>query len=104
MSEKSAQFAKLPTTLQKFIDYLIQSLNVTKIVLFGSRARGTARDNSDYDFAIWLKERSKWPELIATAEEQNFTLLPCDFVIYNELPLEYKKNIDREGLLIYGEI
>ena len=29
--------------------------NIDRIVLFGSRARGSARDDSDYDVAVFLK-------------------------------------------------
>jgi len=35
-----------------------------RVVLFGSRARGEARDDSDYDVAIFLKDfRDRWSEV-----------------------------------------
>ncbi len=74
-----------------------------KIVLFGSRARGQNRENSDYDFALWLKDRAEWPRLHADIEEKNLTLLPVDLALYVELSSDYQESIDREGVLIYGE-
>ena len=38
--------------------------NIDRIVLFGSRARGDARDDSDYDVAVFLKELpDRWAEM-----------------------------------------
>jgi predicted nucleotidyltransferase len=36
-------------TIQKIIDIIVKEMNPEKIILFGSRARGDARDNSDYE-------------------------------------------------------
>jgi uncharacterized protein len=34
------------------------------LVLFGSRARGDAREDSDYDVAVFLKDLTdRWPEI-----------------------------------------
>ena len=36
---------------------------IERVVLFGSRARGDAREDSDYDIAVFLKELSdRWKE------------------------------------------
>ena len=54
-----------PLTLTKFraaIDGLYGN-RVERVVLFGSRARGDAQDNSDYDVAVFLKDlNDRWAE------------------------------------------
>ena len=91
----------MPHSIQRLISYLIDSQAVTKIVLFGSQARGTAASHSDYDFAIWVNNRSAWAKLLADVTEKNLTLLPVDLLLYEELSIEYRSQIDREGQLIY---
>jgi predicted nucleotidyltransferase len=42
---------------------------IERVVLFGSRARGDARDDSDYDIAVFLKDLTdRWPELDRLAD------------------------------------
>jgi predicted nucleotidyltransferase len=54
-----------PLILTKFraaIDGLYGN-RVERVVLFGSRARGDARDDSDYDVAVFLKDlNDRWAE------------------------------------------
>lgn len=42
---------------------------IERVVLFGSRARGEARDDSDYDIAVFLKSLGdRWQELDRLAD------------------------------------
>ena len=42
---------------------------IERVVLFGSRARGDARDDSDYDIAVFLKSLGdRWQELDRLAD------------------------------------
>ena len=54
-----------PLTLTKFraaIDGLYGN-RVERVVLFGSRARGDAQDDSDYDVAVFLRDlNDRWAE------------------------------------------
>jgi predicted nucleotidyltransferase len=37
---------------------------IERVMLFGSRARGEARDDSDYDIAVFLRDfNERWPEV-----------------------------------------
>ncbi|MGA8381558.1 MAG: nucleotidyltransferase domain-containing protein [Stellaceae bacterium] len=42
---------------------------IERIVLFGSRARGDAHEDSDYDIAVFLRDlKDRWPELNRLAD------------------------------------
>jgi predicted nucleotidyltransferase len=42
---------------------------IERVVLFGSRARGDAHEDSDYDVAVFLKDLiDRWPELDRLAD------------------------------------
>jgi uncharacterized protein len=37
---------------------------IERVMLFGSRARGEARDDSDYDIAVFVRDfKERWPEV-----------------------------------------
>ena len=42
----------LPPSIRQLIDYGIKTVDPDRVILFGSRARGDARENSDYDLAF----------------------------------------------------
>lgn len=76
-------------------ELLSQYPQVKQIKIFGSRAIGNYRDNSDIDLVLWgdLTE-----ELIAKIKDELEELpLPYSFDIksYDELPPELKEHIDR---------
>lgn len=51
------------TRLRAALDQLYGN-RIERVVLFGSRARGTARSDSDYDVAIFLRELAdRWEEM-----------------------------------------
>ena len=72
---------------------------VERVVLFGSRARGDARQDSDYDVAIFLRDFSGiGSEMDRIAEIETDILLDTGAVI-NALPLEAGAYNDRTGLM-----
>jgi len=57
-----------------------------RVVLFGSRARGNARPDSDYDVAIFLKDMpDRWKELDRLADLR-VTILEEDGPFFDALP------------------
>ena len=78
-----------------------------RAVLFGSRARGEARPDSDYDVAVFIREPDRWfDEVIRIASLGTDILMDTGAVIsakpfpagaYNE-PVPLMREIQREGL------
>jgi len=82
---------------------------IERVVLFGSRARGDAHADSDYDVAIFLKELpDRWPELHRLADlrvklidgaDAFFDLLPYPAAAYaDRSPLMREIRLDGRDL------
>lgn len=78
-------------------------LKPEKIILFGSRARGTAKPASDYDLAVFLpaESESKWAAFYNEAIESPEILLPVDWVNASAASPQMLESIKREGVTIY---
>jgi predicted nucleotidyltransferase len=75
---------------------------IDRVVLFGSRARGDARPDSDYDVAVFLKEpESFWRESGRLADIETDILYDTGAVI-NALPL--RAGLDREDDVLMREL
>lgn len=89
------------TVLKQIID-LAQKRNITKIILFGSRARGDFKKKSDIDLAV-LGENVA--EFSFDVDELTDTLLQYDIIDLNSnVSDELLKNIQNEGIIIYEKI
>ena len=80
----------------------IYSARIERVVLFGSRARGDARPDSDYDIAVFLKEPdSFWRESGRLADIETDILYDTGAVI-NALP--FRAGLDREDGALMREL
>ena len=79
----------------------IKQYHPTKIVLFGSRARGDAKPNSDIDIAVdghfSFRQRRKLKE---SADEAG-GLYSVDIVFYDRIEEHLLHNIEQEGKVLY---
>ncbi len=93
--------------MEKYIKYLnkvlneIVKLNPNKIILFGSRARGDFKKNSDIDIAVDIKlnfrEKRKLKERIYDISG----LYSVDLVFLDSIDEKFKEKILEEGRILY---
>ena len=72
---------------------------IDRVILFGSRARGDARPDSDYDVAVFLKELpDRWPELHRLADLR-VELIDKTGAFFNVLPYPAVAYAERSPLM-----
>ena len=89
----------------------MDGLGVAGIFLFGSRAQGTARANSDYDFAILMRDKRiladiKQRKIIYDAlydilSAQVKSLRDIDIVFVQNVDLQLRYRVAKDGQLLY---
>ena len=85
--------------LSKVKDLFSKYITSGKLTLYGSRARGTHHDRSDYDIAYEIKSGAK-NNFLAALIEPEFTLYKIDLLDYSSASKELKSAVDTEGKLI----
>lgn len=77
---------------------------MVRVWLFGSRARGSATPQSDYDFAIELEPTASpaaWGQLAGDLREDNPRLNTLDLVRWDEASDLLRAKVLSEGKVIY---
>ena len=79
--------------------FFAQKHAVTKIILFGSRARGTNTERSDIDIAVY---GGNFDEFYWEVKENIHSLLMFD-IVQADAPIsdELKEEIEKDGVVIY---
>ena len=72
---------------------------IERIVLFGSRARGNARPDSDYDVAVFLRDYRDFSDELTALVDIGTDLLWDTGAVINALPLTAGSYRDRTGLM-----
>jgi uncharacterized protein len=75
---------------------------IERVVLFGSRARGDARPDSDYDVAVFLKNLNGFGKEGGRIAEIEADILTETGAVINAMPLQAGSYRDRTGLM--GEL
>ena len=72
---------------------------IERVVLFGSRARGDARPDSDYDVAVFLKDLTGSGEEMGPIAEIETDILYDTGAVINALPLQAVSYRERTGFM-----
>lgn len=84
------------------MEELAQKYGITKIILFGSRARGDFSRASDIDIAVCGGNVERFA---VDAEEELPTLLTFDVVdLSKDISESLRESIQREGVILYEKI
>lgn len=92
----------IPDNAYSDIVSVAKKYNVQKIILFGSRARKTNRKGSDIDLAVSGGDVLNFSLAI---EDEARTLLSFDVINLDaNISNEIKKEIERDGIIIYEKV
>ena len=92
---------ELPAHLENVLKKAIELLDVSKVVLYGSRARGDARENSDFDLAFKFPNKDRWAQFSLEIQEESPSLYHYDLVDLQNINTALKEKILDEGIIIY---
>ncbi len=90
-------------TIDELRSYFASKPEIEKVLIYGSRAKGTFRTGSDIDFAIWTDAHDQTPTFLWELDELP-TPYKFDVTDYKMLKDEKMKNsIDTDGILFYNK-
>lgn len=91
----------LPDRILRELSAFAKKYSVARIILFGSRARGTNTERSDIDIAVYGGDfdRFYWDVKEKIHSLLMFDIVQADAAISDEL----KQEIERECVIIYEE-
>ncbi|OZI12195.1 hypothetical protein CEW92_06855 [Bacillaceae bacterium SAS-127] len=86
-------------TYASLINYFNHKQEIETVILFGSRATHTATIHSDIDLCIQVNRGSKGA--ITEDIDEIIGIYSCDIVFTDQLNEELKKQIARDGVIIF---
>lgn len=89
----------LPDRILRELSTFAKKYAITKIILFGSRARGTHTERSDIDIAVYGGD---FEHFYLDVKEKTHSLLMFDIVQADvAISDELKQEIEKDGVTIY---
>ncbi|MDQ7032949.1 MAG: nucleotidyltransferase domain-containing protein [Desulfonauticus sp.] len=86
--------------MKNIVDFL-KTFKPDKIVLFGSRAKGYCRKNSDIDMAVDIKLTFREKRKISERIEDLAGIYSVDLIFLPDIDDNFKTQILREGKILY---
>ena len=99
--------------IQELTKLFVEQINPSKVMLFGSFAKGSYTDESDYDFYIVVDEERDIRETTRQARRASIDVKkrPVDIIVGTNSRFEAKRRVDytlmvegeveRDGILLY---
>ena len=92
----------IPDRVMKDISTFARKCEVQKVILFGSRARGTHTEKSDIDIAV---SGGDFDAFYWEIKENVYSLLTFDIIdLDSGASEELTREIEKDGVVIYEEI
>ncbi len=89
--------------VREIVEAARASLDLRRVLLFGSRARGDARSDSDLDLAFeHCSTDAEWAEFVNRMRDEAPTLLSLDLVDLGQVDPALRARITSEGRLVHG--
>jgi predicted nucleotidyltransferase len=89
---------------QRIVDAFKMRTDVAAVYLFGSIARGTAREGSDVDVAVLFDSPPSrslgGPRFVIEDELERALGAPVDLVVLNDAPVDLRARVLRDGRLL----
>ena len=79
----------------------VKEYNPEKVILFGSRARGDYKKNSDIDIAVDLKLPFREERKLKEKIEELSGIYSVDLIFFPKINENLKKHILKEGVVLY---
>ncbi len=100
-----SQYGISQSDIQEIISAIVQNDKITKIILFGSRAKGNFKAGSDIDLALVGLDLKLNDILDATIEIEKLNLpYKFDLIIYNRITESALiEHIERKGIILYNK-
>ncbi len=91
-------------TIDELLQYFSSKQDVEKVVIYGSRTKGTFHRGSDIDFAVWTDNHEEFFRIAGELDELP-TPYKYDVLDYKTLTHEGMKNsVDKDGIVFYEKI